>query len=60
MISISGESHKTLQKNDYEEEFSLLVNSDFWLYLPLITRKNILRLLDDCPHGGAQAELSFN
>ncbi len=60
MISISEESHKNPPKIDDREEFSLLINSDFWLYLPLITRKNILRLLDDCPHEGAQAQLPYN
>jgi hypothetical protein len=59
MISIDEGAYRNLAENNQKEELRLLIDSSFWLYLPLQTRKDILNLLGECPHVGFQTQLRF-
>lgn len=59
MISIGEEAYRNFAQSNQKEELRLLVDSGFWLYLPLKTRKDILNLLDECPPGVTRDQLLF-
>ena len=60
MTVIDKEPRRNIQKDDSVEDFRILSDSDFWPYISLDIRKNILSLLDEQPHVDTQKQLPFN
>ncbi len=60
MTVIDEEPRRNIQKSDSVEDFRILFDSVFWLYISPDIRKNILNLLAEQPDVDTQQQLPFN